>query len=283
MWRPLGERTGRRNSGHDQLHDGIPAWMHASILSWVIDAIQHVSGGYGYAEVRDVLMSIERDCRVTLSWRSTENAVESLTELASTDEAAFIDVLDYLAHRLGEYSDRVGGLEHILESSGSIWRVITRHEGVFLEERVDVAVAARAEEVMAQSDRAGKHLERAWHALYRRNPDPSAAYREAVRAVEAAAQPVLLPRDASATLGKMIATVRDSPREKWMVALQSGQTHPTEGLLSMLQLLWHGQHDRHGTADEGVPLTVAPREAEAAVHLAITLVHWFTSGLVRTA
>ena len=53
-----------------------------------------------------------------------------------------------------------------------------------------------------------------------------------------------------------------------------------DGLLMMTRLLWKTQHDRHGSDDEETPLHVAQGKAEAAVHLAITLVQWFRSGAV---
>lgn len=48
----------------------------------------------------------------------------------------------------------------------------------------------------------------------------------------------------------------------------------------MMRLQWKGQYDRHGSDDEETPLHVGQDEAEAAVHLAITLVQWFRSGAV---
>ena len=47
----------------------------------------------------------------------------------------------------------------------------------------------------------------------------------------------------------------------------------------MMELLWTGQTSRHGAQ------TVARRETQQetamAVHLAVLLVHWFTTGAVR--
>lgn len=56
-----------------------------------------------------------------------------------------------------------------------------------------------------------------------------------------------------------------------------------DALLEMMQAVWHGQHNRHGTPDEGRPASVTSQEAEAALHTALTLVHLFTSGLVVRA
>jgi hypothetical protein len=51
----------------------------------------------------------------------------------------------------------------------------------------------------------------------------------------------------------------------------------------MLDLLWKSQLDRHGTPDETVPLSVSLEEAEATLHLALTLVHWFRTGAIKEA
>ena len=46
----------------------------------------------------------------------------------------------------------------------------------------------------------------------------------------------------------------------------------------MAELLWQGMY-RHG--DESKPLTHSHEQAEAAIHLAATLVQWFRSGAMR--
>jgi hypothetical protein len=68
---------------------------------------------------------------------------------------------------------------------------------------------------------------------------------------------------------------------KWKVSLQPAKGDPVMHVIGMMELLWTAQIDRHGTADETVPLTVSREEAEAAVHLALTLTHWFQTGIVR--
>ena len=51
------------------------------------------------------------------------------------------------------------------------------------------------------------------------------------------------------------------------------RTNPNGGFDSvgalggMCELLWRSQFDRHGTADESVPLTVSQAECETALHL----------------
>jgi hypothetical protein len=104
-----------------------------------------------------------------------------------------------------------------------------------------------------------------------------------VRAVEVAAIPIVIPNDSGATLGRVIPALRDAP-SKWRVVLTPSRgSNPVETVAHMCELLWKSQWDRHGVADESVPLNVSLEEAQTAVHLAATLVQWFTSGAVTLA
>ncbi|MEU1510527.1 hypothetical protein [Kitasatospora sp. NPDC005748] len=51
-----------------------------------------------------------------------------------------------------------------------------------------------------------------------------------------------------------------------------------EAVEAMMSALWDGQTSRHGKQHPTVPETL--EAARAAVHLATTLVQWFTSGMV---
>ncbi|MFL5799803.1 MAG: hypothetical protein ACJ77A_17985 [Actinomycetota bacterium] len=218
-----------------------------------------------------------------LDWREEQfSAKTSLESLMERDPTKFLDAVDFLVHRAGTHGQAVPEMEtldDILEEGGSMWRVAVRDGEPRLERRVEESVASVVEDVVARTGRAGQYLALAWTDLYGRNPNPSGAYREAVKAVEAAAQPILLPQNDRATLGQLIAAVRDAPT-KWTVNLKPSQGDPTTDLLGMMQLLWRAEYDRHGTASGEVPLQVGAEEAEAAVHLAATLVHWFHSGTV---
>ncbi|MGH8984178.1 MAG: hypothetical protein ACRDY6_09945 [Acidimicrobiia bacterium] len=178
---------------------------------------------------------------------------------------------------------RLTGLERILAEGGSAWRlaVYSSPPRGGLERRVDEAVTTAARETMSASGRAGQYLAQAWNEAYGRDPSPGEAYRHAVRAVEVAAIPVVIPNDGSATLGKVITAMRDAP-QKWSATLSpSDGSDPVEVVRGMCELLWRSQWDRHGVPDASVPFDVSSEEAEAAVHLATTLVQWFTGGTVK--
>jgi hypothetical protein len=55
-----------------------------------------------------------------------------------------------------------------------------------------------------------------------------------------------------------------------------------ETVADMLDLVWKGQSDRHGSPDLTAPISVSQEQAEAAMHLAVTVVQWFTTGVVTT-
>ena len=144
-----------------------------------------------------------------------------------------------------------------------------------LKRRVDETVLAAANEEMNQRSNAAEYLRRAWHHVYGRNPNPSTAYHDAVRAVKAAARPVVTPKDDEATLGKMIPALLDKP-EKWETVIGNVDT-----VRKMMATIWKSQFDRHGTDDTTKPLNVSQPEAEAAVQMGVTLVHLFRTGAIR--
>jgi hypothetical protein len=95
---------------------------------------------------------------------------------------------------------------------------------------------------------------------------------------------VICPDDALATLGKIIGQMKAAPG-KWTVQLHPppGAVVPIKAVIGMMELLWKSQLDRHGTAVAGAPFSPSSDEAVAALHLALTLVHWFNVGVVTKA
>ena len=76
----------------------------------------------------------------------------------------------------------------------------------------------------------------------------------------------------------MIAALRDKP-DKFSVRLSGpGSVENVASVRAMFELLWTSQLDRHGTANEDIPLTVTLEQAQDAVALATTLVHLAQQG-----
>lgn len=273
-WAPLSRRGEPRA---EALHDGVPPWLAQSLWEWV----------RGHIEFRDELgqrhidnkglLRLERRLQMRLNWRGGPiGALMDLEASAGASESLLLDLVDAQLDDLSADSDGVAvanHLERVLVEGGSAWGVALRGERLGLERRVDETVTAAAQATMGAPGAAGEHLTRAWAEVYGRSPDPTAAYAAAVKAVESAAQPVVTPEDSKATLGKMIAALGDKPA-KWGTVLPGGA-----GLVrQMAEGLWKGQTDRHGGSD---PTPVTQDGAEAAVHLAVLLVQWFSAGAIR--
>lgn len=265
---------------YDALHEGVPEWMAGPIARWVFDVFDEIRSQDEVQRTLDVVFGMLR--------RSpTSDRADGVTDLANWARSGDLDVLDVCVWltvtseagwRLRER------LDLLLSVHGSAWKLGSNEQDQpCLERRVDSTVHAAAKAEMDQAGNAAAHLHRAWHRIYGRTLDSGGAYREAVRAVEAAAKPVISPTNASSTLGTMLADLRNKP-EKWDLILNEGGAAPGVPLLiAMLQGLWKSQLDRHGTDDASKPLDVTKEDAEAAVHLAVTLVHWFRTGAVRQA
>lgn len=245
------------------------------------------SMGYGH---RNFLQELERNLQQPLDWRHRErSAWASLLKRFEHDPSLLVDVVDFALHNilLGTYFQNyevvAGELNRALRESGAVWRV-GRIEGTVnyrLERRTDPTAAAALHRITRHQPHEAKHLSAAWDAAYGRNPSPSRAYSEAVKAVEESAIPVVLPTDQSATLGKVIGALRAAPGT-WdcVFARGSRMTSATavtsmEIVIGMLDLLWANQTDRHAPIQ---PVTQA--QAESAVQLALALVEMFRSGAI---
>ncbi|MGC5015133.1 hypothetical protein ACLQ2R_30595 [Streptosporangium sp. DT93] len=280
-WRPLRERVAAQ-AGERTLVESTPDYLLEPLQQWLAKMLFS-------SEEYDV----EKMLRLRLRRRdivSTEGG-KKIVSLTGEDLLEAIDAtLDLGKWRIDERPPGVEGivfnywvalvmdLNTMLKEGGSAWRVNDTLDG--LTRRVDVMVTAAALSVIkdAPSD-AAQHLRKAWGAAYGPQPDPTVAYSEAVKAVEAVVIPMTIPNDGIATLGKALAHMK-STQAKWNLAIddKSGQPASLEAVIALIGLLWHGQRDRHA----GPSMKPATQEAaQTALHAAVTLVQWFTSGAVR--
>lgn len=126
--------------------------------------------------------------------------------------AAALDIIDWVVYDNSTSGSRRrfnDDLEEVLVAGGSLWTVGDRDGLVGLERRVPEGVQAAAVAAMATPGNAGSLLSEAWHAAFGINPDYEKAYSKAVKAVEAAAVPVVSPSHATATLGTVITQLRN--------------------------------------------------------------------------
>jgi hypothetical protein len=176
----------------------------------------------------------------------------------------------------------LAALAELLDIAQSVYCVNAARDG--LARRADAAATAAFQQASlsaASAPSAGssaEHLSNAWSTLHALRPDPSRAYSEAIKAVEAAAHAIVQPNHAKATLGTMLGELKNASH-KFSLAIPgptgSGDVAP---LVAMIELLWTGQTSRHGA--QTPTRTETREEADMAVHLAVTLVQWFAAGAI---
>jgi hypothetical protein len=277
----------------DTLFEGAPDHLMPSLIRWIT----------GYLHDRPELTErVGLRLRVPLDNPDPQQLVEAVR---ASDSARFLDVADMAMHldqslrwdldvtgpeippeagladwipdyrwSKGSSAEAVEQLDRLLEDAGSAFTVDWFQR--CLRRRVDATVTVAAEQTMAAAP--SRHLQEAWTAVYGRHPDPAKAYDEAIRAVEAAAIPVLLPKGTTETLGTVRAHLRDAGG-KWTLAIEGANEGDVAPLTAMIELLWTGHVARHAGGPNYRPQR--QDEAEMAVHLATTLVQWFISRAVR--
>ena len=187
-------------------------------------------------------------------------------------------LLDEDDHVAAEYAEHVEELDQVFLDAGLAYRVASDHAG--LMRRLDEAVVAASEQAIGSANEAtATLLQVAWRSAFGLHPNPTTAYRDAVRAVEELACPLVLAKAASnnsATLGTVRDHLRAAPGKWRFVLLDKDDNDSVDPLVAMLDRLWTGQVSRHGGGSRSRDQTQA--EAEAAVHLAVTLVQLLSTG-----
>ncbi len=123
---------------------------------------------------------------------------------------------------------------------------------------------------------AGAHLTNAIREATTLDGKPSVVMTENIRAVEAAAGPVVTPRDPRFQLARIVGALK--AKTGWSLVLQRRDDDVPDHqlvLIGMLETLAFAQRDRHA----GDPPT--REEAQAHMMLAAALVGWFSTGVVR--
>lgn len=294
MYRPL-EQTAEETTEYDTLVEGVPHWLLASVSAW----FEKLFFPDGYPD-EVCLHRVERDLRISLDWKNGGfSALRSLRQMWTADEHLGLRLLDHQLHQLRwtRGRDAIREMAACLEDGGSAWKVAVRndaqneYEAIFgLERRVDPTVVKDAQMAMNRG-KSGVHLREAWNAAFSVTPNPSYAYDQVIKAVEAAAAGKIGVDKDMATLGSRLGDFIASESSYRSVLQGQGSSAPgaaskwdTSGVTIgrlMLQLLWTSQDDRHGDPDPSRPISVSQAEAEAAVHLGVLLVQWLGSGALR--
>ena len=286
-WQPLSIRE--FGDEPDGPYEGVPPHLFVSLHDWAVDIA-------GKGNLRQ---------RVMLRLR--------LYDQRPPDDDRLLDYVDALLHffpeapsnveppagfaagtrwrmSLDDFLAPVHALDEILTDAGSVWTTRVdmtqtsidmglerRQSAAELRARDDALAAAAA----SQQPKAADDLAAAHRAIFGRHPSPSEAYRLAVRAVEHALVPVAAPTNPKATLGNILGELHGNQKNRWQ--FDPGTGHPAQmaTLVDLLEALWKGQDDRHGGQPDYTEITQP--EAEAAVRLAVPLVHWLTTGALTPA
>lgn len=284
--------------------EALPNWVMSSVMGFLTPffngagpAAYGFGPGFGYTEQapRNFVQEIERNFQVTLPWGSGQHgARDALWRAIQTDRALLVKVLDYalndvmLGYEAQGIDPAVKELDRSLRQAGADYVVVQPSDEWVkfrLERRTTGAAAAAVRSQTSVPGNAADHLDKAWAAAFGREPNPSVAYSEAVKAVEAAAIPVVLPNDSLATLGKIVGELRADSQKYATVFVRDatpvkGTTlFPVEVVIALADQLWVNQTDRHAVGDPLPAVPITQPQAELAVHNALTLVHTFRAAL----
>lgn len=258
------------------LVEGVPGWLLEPMIGFIHAYLRDRS----YCSAAKCI-DLQLNTRVELGVSTGGPFVDReyvLERLRQLEDRELLRVVDYVlaasAYHVTAQNART--LEGILKAGRSKWTVGERAGVVGLVERVPEGVQASVEGVIRTAGSAGRLLARAWAHVHGLQPNDSAGYADAVRAVEIAAIDVVQRNNKDATLGTVISQMRD--QKDWRLPLREHQYAPSaELVLTSTRTLWHGHRDRHGGVDYS---DVTHEEARAAVALAATLVEWFSAGAV---
>jgi hypothetical protein len=257
----------------EEPYPGIPRHLRAPLWGWVAEAFKTPAGRYR----EDHMLYIGTMARLPLT--SGPNGYETLRHLEGcclTDEVQFLSVIDALLNQTGPSSvQRINKLEELLFIGNSAWAVGPDQKS--LTSRVDPTAAEAIAQAVAPHDAASDELAEAWRKAYGREPDPSDAWDHSIKTVEHILKPVVCPNNAVATLGKIVGDLRSQPQLWKLVLPGTNGDFSVSRLVAMLELIWPNP-DRHGS---GTPVVVTLEQAQAVVHLAVTVVQWGRAGVLQ--
>jgi hypothetical protein len=272
QWQPLSAREAGLPPD-ETLYDGAAPHLEPALREWI-------------AKAADDELARRVMLRLRLAPEKGASYAHALTRVRSE---RLLDVVDCVLHLWLQLKlfplSRIDPLRTLLADAGSAYRVVSKPGPLGLERIVDATVTEAARVAGRSAAASGKaaardRLSDAWRHAYAPRPDPGLAYYDAIRAVEAVACPFFLPKETSPTLGKVSSHLRDA-RHKYELVIPAKDATPAsiDGVTAMVETLWHGHRDRHEGGHTTAPVSV--EAAQAAVHLAATLVQWLSTGVIR--
>ena len=273
-WRTLSDRYSGRPA--EALYEGVPPHLEPSLIYYLQGKFDYrTPPRNGRSAMSDSFMhSVALRARVRAAVdASRSDLMNSILRECLRDQDKFLDVLDAV---LSFKPDTYGGLASTLRDAGSAWTVSA--DGASLERRVDATAREQFELATSPDDDATRELREAWAQTYGLAPNPSDAWDHAIKAVEAALWPLVVPKNPTATLGTIEKAIAAKP-SKWSLALASNSIGGVETLHALLKLVWPNP-DRHATGATRVP---TQQEAEGVVQISVLIVQWVRAGMLTVA
>lgn len=282
VWRPW-DADDEEYEERSLIRELLPTALYAPVLAWIRRELRP-SGAYAYVDMSRV-HELQSGLQVSFGLQSryvdADDMVRTIAQRGDQFVARVIDFFlsYYEPDKWGNAPSEVDSLKWHFDSAASAAE-IARQDGVYrLRRRVPAGVEELAEASKQSAPTlAGQHLGKAWAEAYALTPNTSLVMTEAIKAVEAAAQPVVSPTAKKVRLGMMTQTIKD--QSGWTLAFpKRDDGHPDHKavLVGMLETLIIAQADRHGGAAPSVV------EAQGHVQLASTLVQWFSAGVIVRA
>jgi len=277
----LSERTGERPPL--PYSQGIPAEIVPPLASWIYKQISKYPVSGHNLDIMNGHLGIPP---------SRSGPIYAVLDFCE-DEINMLDVIDYLVQKFPDTASNVMQVSSLLDAGRSVWSVreiddtakdITGRE----VQTTRYILSRRASDEMEQiylaarqtGDTSGSKLTEAWAYAYGRDENPKEAWGAAVDAVENALQPIILPKNPSASLGNIRDAIVSAP-QKWDCDLpvwDKEEILPATAFAQVLSRLTY-EYGRHGTD----PRVATIQQARAAVALASVILLWTQEGLIRPA
>ena len=229
------------------------------------DALILKSGGFALAQ--SLSIELPSSCAIEYDeWMaavaSDPDPLDIILGTADNDNDQLLNVADYLIASGLASTDAVTSLRRLLTGSYSAWQV--NHDDSALVLRVLPELRESFRQAISLEDSSAAYLAIAWDAALRRN-EPSAveAYDAAVKAIESILIPIVIPKDPTPTLGKVLRALKARPK-KWNTRFQGEDT--VKALTALLDELWTA-NSRHA----GMPSNDL-EQAQDAVTIAVAVV-----------
>lgn len=293
-YQPLSVRTGQR--APLPYHEGVPGHLRQALEDIVYREIAGMGDDFGEALILQLQIPGSRPgmyqpARISGYYRSSE---ENL-----------LDVLDYvLGSQVLDSSDPLNAGDPVvaaglaLSFGSSVWKVVIdpvaedqRSSGpawsygskfrAGLRRRVPVAEEDLYLSALDSQGGAPGHLRTAWHAAYGRPAEPLKAWQSAIKAVEAALQPIVEPDNPAARLGAMRSKIlqgRGNFRCELPMWDRSDADDAVEAFTQALSRVTY-EPGRHGASEQDW----TPEQAQAVLGQAVTICEWIRLGIFTRA